>query len=134
MSECSWKSKVPFLTDQSVNFDYCWINYYHFLITLLLYWYTKIWFFVKIVLIRDKVLEWRLKKHILPKFSSIKFGNVSNYLYVVRKLHVISLQKIIDQNLEFYPIPSQVPIWQLIYPSEHELQCNLAINDKNKYR
>lgn len=90
--------------------------------------------FVKIVLIRDKVLEWRLKKHILPKFSSIKFGNVSNYLYVVRKLHVISLQKIIDQNLEFYPIPSQVPIWQLIYPSEHELQCNLAINDKNKYR
>lgn len=90
--------------------------------------------FVKIVLIRDKVLEWRLKKHILPKFSSITFGNVSNYLYVVIKLHVISLQKIIDQNLEFYPIPSQVPIWQLIYPSEHELQCSLAINDKNKYR
>lgn len=82
---------------------------------------------MKIVL---KVLEWRLKKHILPKFSSLKFGNVSNYLYVVIKLHVISLQKIIDQNLEFYPIPSQVPIWQLIYPSEHELQCNLAINDK----
>lgn len=35
--------------------------------------------------------------------------------------------------MEHFIIPSQVPIRQLMYPSEHELQWNADISDTDTY-